>query len=65
MRMATESRREIVEEHATQRNRTLLEFTRRDDGTWVATQQDVDLEGTGETGALAAMEYCRKVAENG
>jgi len=63
--MATESEREIVEEHATQRGRTLLELTRRDDGTWIATQRDVDLEGTGETGALAAMEYCRKVAENG
>ena len=42
--------------------RTLLELTERSDGTWVATQRDVDLEGHGETGALAAMEYCRKVA---
>jgi predicted chitinase len=61
--MSSESRPEIVEEHATQRGRTLLELTQRDDGTWIATQQGVDLEGTGETGALAAMAYCRKVAE--
>ncbi|MFC6721120.1 hypothetical protein [Halobacteriaceae bacterium SHR40] len=61
--MSTEARREIVEEHTTERGRTLLELTQRDDGTWVATQRDVDLEGTGETGALAAMDYCRKVAE--
>lgn len=61
--MSIESRRDIVEAHATQRGRTLLELTQRDDGTWVATQVDVDLEGTGETGALAAMDYCRKVAE--
>jgi hypothetical protein len=40
----------------------MIELHQRDDNTWVATQLDMDIEGTGETGALAAMEYCRKVA---
>lgn len=30
---------------------------------WIATQRDVDVEGTGETAQWAAAEYCRKVAE--
>lgn len=45
-----------------QQGRTLIELSRRDDGTWLATQPCVDVVGEGETGALAAMEYCRKVA---
>lgn len=32
------------------------------DGTWTATQFDVDVTGTGETAALAAMDYCRLIA---
>lgn len=43
--------------------RTLIELTEREDGTWVATQPDIDVEGTGETGALAAMDYCRAIAQ--
>jgi hypothetical protein len=44
------------------RGHTLLELRQRPDGTWVATQFDVDVTGTGETGALAAMDYCRRIA---
>lgn len=43
--------------------RTVLELTELSDGSWVATQRGMDVEGTGETGAFAAMEFCRKVAE--
>jgi len=53
----------MVEKHTAQRARTLIELRQRDDGSWVATQQDVDVEGTGETGTLAAMDYCRQLAE--
>ena len=42
---------------------TMLELTQLDDGRWRATQAGVEIEGYGETGALAAMDYCRKVAE--
>lgn len=44
--------------------RTTLELTQLKDNRWRATQRDVDLVGYGETGALAAMDYCRKVAED-
>jgi len=53
---------EIGDGHSTQRGHTLLELTERDDGTWLATQYDVDVTGTGETAALAAMDYCRRIA---
>jgi len=42
---------------------TMLELTQLDDGHWRATQAGVAIEGDGETGALAAMDYCRTVAE--
>ena len=54
---------EDVDHSITHRGRTLLELYQRDDGTWIVTQLDVEIEGTGETGALAAMDFCRKVAE--
>jgi hypothetical protein len=60
--MATETGPDIVEKHSHRRGHTMIELHQRDDNTWVATQLDMDIEGTGETGALAAMEYCRKVA---
>jgi len=60
--MAERTEADIVEEHSTQRGHTLLSLTERDDGTWVATQIDVDVTGTGETAALAAMDYCRQIA---
>lgn len=50
------------EKHETQRGRTLLELTSGSGGQWTATQHTVDIEGTGETAALAAMDYCRKIA---
>ncbi|WP_154019506.1 hypothetical protein [Halapricum salinum] len=46
-----------------ERVRTTLELTQLEDGRWQTTQRDVDLVGYGERGALAAMDYCRKVAE--
>lgn len=45
------------------RGRSILELRQCDDGRWEASQFDVDVTGTGETGALAAMEYCQKIAE--
>lgn len=45
------------------RGRSILELRQLDDGRWQATQVDVDVTGTGETGALAAMKYCQKIAE--
>ncbi|SDJ52802.1 hypothetical protein SAMN05216226_104245 [Halovenus aranensis] len=60
--MASTEEHSIVDEHTTQPVRTLIELRQRDDGTWVASQMDVDVEGTGETGALAAMDYCRWMA---
>lgn len=61
--MVSTGNQSVVEKHTTQKVRTLLELRQRDDGSWVATQMDVDVEGTGETGTLAAMDYCRKLAE--
>ena len=43
---------------------TMLELTQLDDGRWRATQAGVAIEGYGKTGALAAMDYCRTVAED-
>lgn len=60
--MSSESEN-IVEDHTAQTGRTLLELSEREDGTWSATQTDVDVEGTGKTAAFAAMDYCRKIAE--
>lgn len=45
------------------RGRTMIELEQRADGTWEASQPDLAVVGTGETGALAAMDYCRKIAE--
>lgn len=45
------------------RGRTMLELMQLDDDRWRATQRDVEIIGHGETGALAAMDYCRKIAE--
>lgn len=61
--MASHSEHSEIETHATVR--TLLELRQSEDGTWVATQPDVDHDGTGETGALAVMDYCRQVAKAG
>ncbi|WP_327053538.1 hypothetical protein [Halomicrococcus gelatinilyticus] len=44
---------------------TTLELTRLDDGRWRATQAGVATERYGQTDALAAMDYCRRVAEGG
>lgn len=46
-----------------QRGRTLIELRQHADGEWTATQLGVDTVGTGETAALAAMHYCRHIAE--
>lgn len=45
--------------------RTTIELHRRTDGRWVATQDDVAVEGRGGTAAEAAATYCRRVAEEG
>lgn len=54
-----------AEGHSTQTARTLIELRQRDDGTWLATQPDVGIDGTGETGALAVMDYCRQIVQTG
>lgn len=41
----------------------MLELREQDDGRWTATQTGIDIVGTGETAALAAMAYCRHIAE--
>jgi hypothetical protein len=61
--MGTQGEAESLDTHEQTRGRTLLELEQQPDGTWLATQYDVDVEGTGETGALAAVDYCRKIAE--
>jgi len=40
---------------------TTIVLTECDDGTWIATQSGVSIEGTGETAASAATNYCRQV----
>lgn len=45
------------------RGRTMIELEQRADGTWEASQPDLAVIGTGETGALAAMDYCRQIAK--
>lgn len=40
---------------------TTILLEERDDGGWRATQGGVSVEGRGETAALAAAEYCRRV----
>lgn len=61
--MACTEDQSIVEKHTPQKVPTLLELRQLEDGSWVATQMNVDVEGTGETGALAAIDYCRKFVE--
>jgi hypothetical protein len=61
--MGSQGEAYILEKHEQKRGRTLLELEQQPDGTWLATQYDMNVEGTGETGALAAMDYCRKIAE--
>lgn len=47
----------------TKRGRTSIELRQRDDGSWVATQRGVAVEGAGDTSTPAAMERCHKFAE--
>jgi len=42
---------------------TTIILQEQDSGRWLATQEDVPVEGHGETAAAAATEYCRKVSE--
>ena len=45
-----------------QKGRTLIDLKQLEDESWIATQLDIDIEGSGETAALALMDYCRQVA---
>jgi hypothetical protein len=45
-----------------QKGRTLIDLNQLEDESWIATQLDIDIEGSGETAALALMDYCRQVA---
>jgi hypothetical protein len=47
--------------HTFREHWTTIVLKERDDDTWLATQQGVDIEGTGDTAAAAATDYCRKV----
>jgi len=49
--------------HTYQEHWTTIVLKERDDGTWLATQGGVSVEGTGETAAAAATDYCRQVEE--
>lgn len=43
------------------RGRTTIALETTRDGDWRATQDGVDVVGRGETAALAAADYCRRV----
>ncbi len=45
-----------------QKGRTLIDLKQLEDESWIATQMDIDIEGSGETAALALIDYCRQVA---
>jgi hypothetical protein len=45
------------------RGRTTIALEATRDGGWRATQDGVDVVGRGETAALAAADYCRRVEE--
>lgn len=45
------------------RGRTTITLESNDDGEWRATQHGVDVTGRGETAALAAADYCRRLEE--
>jgi hypothetical protein len=47
--------------HTFREHWTTIVLEERDDGTWLATQGGVSIEGTGDTAAAAATDYCRKV----
>lgn len=49
-------------QYGSRRGRTLIELRQDADGEWTATQLGVETVGTGETAALAAMQYCRRIA---
>jgi len=57
--MGERYRREKLHTH--RKHWTTIVLEEQDDGTWLATQGGVGVEGTGETAAAAATEYCRKV----
>jgi hypothetical protein len=42
---------------------TILHLKQRGDGTWVATQDGVDMRGTGESAPRAARAYCDRLVE--
>ena len=43
------------------RGRTTIVLERVGDDEWRASQEGVDVEGRGESAALAAADYCRRV----
>jgi hypothetical protein len=51
------------EPHTFREQWTTIVLRERDDGTWLATQSGVGVEGTGDTAAAAATDYCRKVED--
>lgn len=59
--MAATDDRERPERHTGREHWTTIVLQERGDGTWLATQSGVPVEGTGETAAAAATEYCRRV----
>lgn len=61
--MPSDSNRGTVAKQERQHGRTLLKLTNDSTKEWTATQHGVAVEGTGGTAALAAMDYCRKIAE--
>lgn len=61
--MASTEGESLDETHTAQKVRTLFELRQCEDGCWVVTEMDVDVAGTGETGALTAIDYSRKLPE--
>lgn len=45
------------------RGRTTIALETTRDGDWRATQDGVDVVGRGESAALAAADYCRRVED--
>jgi hypothetical protein len=61
--MAKSATRSKPNEQAKDVRSTVVELARRPDGTWEATQQGLDIVGTGDSAARATEDMARRVAE--
>ena len=61
--MATHTEQATSEQPPKDMGSTVIELTKRTDGTWEATQAGLDIVGTGDSAARATEDMARQIAE--